>query len=254
MKCPTCGNNLQIEEETCSYCGGVNPYFASHREEMDHYRREFAHAKRQAQMRSSRFQFTTVKLSVIAILVALNLLLFFAIASVPYSLWKYTIRKDIEKNKTQYMELLKSYEENGEWIELNVLCSEKELHYDDDFDEFEAVNSAGYYYGAILSQLISLYEEGYKDTSYAIERIADSMESWYAEAYRIEMTSEWYDNRYTAVHKDALLRMEEDLHAVLSAYLGMTKEEVSALFDYSKAKKIQIIGEKVAFIDESNKE
>ena len=71
MKCQHCGNNLNIEDRFCPYCGQPNPFAVKHQEEMDRYEKDYQETKEDVLEQSSRFNRHTVRITIIAVLVAL---------------------------------------------------------------------------------------------------------------------------------------------------------------------------------------
>ena len=45
MKCKYCGNNLNIEDKFCPYCGRPNPFAQKHQEEMERYEKDYSETK-----------------------------------------------------------------------------------------------------------------------------------------------------------------------------------------------------------------
>ena len=89
MKCKHCGSNLNIEDKFCPYCGEPNPYATLHQKEMDKYKKDYQATKRDVLEQSSRFNRRTVKVTIIAIMVALIaavMVLIFNVDNIRY--WK----------------------------------------------------------------------------------------------------------------------------------------------------------------------
>ncbi|MGN0156099.1 MAG: hypothetical protein ACI39N_02540, partial [Lachnospiraceae bacterium] len=72
MKCKYCGANLAIEDEKCPFCGKPNPFMTKHRSEMKRFTKEFEKTKSEVIEKSNRFNSWTIRVTVIAVLVALN--------------------------------------------------------------------------------------------------------------------------------------------------------------------------------------
>ena len=73
MKCPFCGANLSLEDEKCPYCGTPNPEGCRHQENLHHYQAEFEKTKQDVYTTSKRFAHLSVKTTIIAILILLNI-------------------------------------------------------------------------------------------------------------------------------------------------------------------------------------
>ena len=245
MKCPTCGANLQIEDEKCSFCGNPNPFAVKHRQDMKHYHQEFQKTKKEVEQKTNRFTFVTVKVTVIIALIVLTIGVSYLKEEGYYRIEANRIRRDIEKNRQSYDAQMAAYEEEGDWLGLYAFYNAKEFYYDsENFREYMAVYNASFEYKTILDYIT----RGYSDSDYynagAVSRwIADCLDRFYGYEQRISYSGEYYNDSYAPEHMDALARMREDLDAVLMTYCHLTKEELELLPDYSTAKKQSLIEE-----------
>ncbi|MDD6811419.1 MAG: zinc ribbon domain-containing protein [Lachnospiraceae bacterium] len=244
MKCPSCGANLQIEDERCPFCGKENPFAAKHRSDMYYYDQEFHKTRQAVEQKTNLFTMTAVKISVIAVLAVLNLGMFYLVKEGPYEIWKWQVHRDIQTHLAEYDSRMEKYEKEGNWEAINAFYNEKELHMDENFREYSILYYASGDYGYVLSILMNYSEENeYTNAEYSGSRIAQILDDFYACADRTNYESEYYDACYTGEHREALMHLKTDMEAILMAYANLTEEEVKALPDYSETKKKSLIME-----------
>ncbi|MCM1387230.1 MAG: zinc ribbon domain-containing protein [Bacillus sp. (in: Bacteria)] len=245
MKCPTCGANLQIEDEKCPFCQNPNPFAQKHRQDMRRYHQEFQKTKREVEQKTNRFTSVTVKITVIIILAVLIAVMVYMKRDGYYMIQMNRTRKDIQMNKESYAAQLTAYEEEGNWLELYAFYNIKELYLDSDsFRPYMAVYSASYNYKGIVDYITRYYSDSnYYSPKEVTRWFAEYLDGFYDYAQRTSYAGEYYDACYTPEHQEALMRMWEDLDALLITYCHLTEEELSLLPDYSTAKKGSLIEE-----------
>ena len=245
MKCPTCGANLQIEDEKCSFCGNPNPFALKHRQDMKHYQQEFQKTKKEVEQKTNRFTFVTVKVTVIIALIVLNIVVSYLKEEGYYRLQANRIRRNIEKNRQSYDAQMAAYEEEGDWLGLYAFYNAKEFYYDSDSSrEYMAVYNASFNYKGILDYITrSLSDSEYYNAGEVSRWLADYLDRFYDYEQRVSYSGDYYDDSYMPEHREALASMREDLDAVLMTYCHLTEEELELLPDYSTAKKQSLIEE-----------
>lgn len=244
MKCPTCGANMQIENEKCPFCGNPNPFAVKHQEDMKYYHSEFQKTREEVEQKTGRFTSAAVKIPVIIILVILIFALVNTRRDIELTIRTYKIEKDIKLHEQEYREALDAYELAGDWVGLSTFYSEKRLSYVDTFEEYITIRYAASVYGSIMADIMRYTEDStYYNAKNLSQRIAENLERFYKNIYRIGYENEYYDAQYAPVHKEALERINEDMEAVLLAYGHLTKEELDKLPDYSVSMKSSLIEE-----------
>lgn len=244
MKCPTCGANLQIEDEKCPFCQNQNPFAVKHRQQMRYYHREFQETKQKVEKKARHFNALTAKITMIAVLLAMIIGMIYIRNEGPYRIWLSGVKKDIAQNAAAYEAQLRAYEQEGEWLSLYAFYNTRNLSCTSEFREYSLFSFMIFDYKSILAG-VSRYIEEPENLSAAESAalIAGHLDSFYKYVERIGYESGYYDDNYTPEHQEAYARIREDLEAVLSVYCHLTEEELALLSDYSVSKKSALIEE-----------
>lgn len=243
MKCPTCGTNLQIEDETCPFCGNPNPFAVKHNQDMRHYRQEFQETKREVERRTLHFNSFTARIAVIAVLLVMVMGMVFAINDGAYYLWSSRVKKDVAKNAEKYRAELNVLEEAGEWRRLHAFYDAKSLDSTRDLKDYTVLYFMIYDYKSILNEITRLQEGDVDDMAAAASEMSSHLDNFYKAVGRVSYESAHFDACYSTAHVASYERMQEELEAVLSVYCHLTDEEISLLPDYSLVKRAGLIEE-----------
>ena len=111
MKCPNCGSNLTIDDDKCQFCGQANPFAVKHRREMKRFTSEFNKTKATVLKESRKVNHWAAKITLIAVLVALNaVIMYFNVESygVENSLTEEGLKQIILHIKNSWMNMRKS--------------------------------------------------------------------------------------------------------------------------------------------------
>lgn len=243
MKCPTCGTNLQIEDETCPFCGNPNPFAVKHNQDMRHYRQEFQDTKREVERRTLHFNSFTARIAVIAVLLVMVMGMVFAINDGAYYLWSSRVKKDVAKNAEKYRAELNVLEEAGEWRRLHAFYDAKSLDSTRDLKDYTVLYFMIYDYKSILNEITRLQEGDVDDVAAAASEMSSHLDNFYKAVGRVSYESAHFDACYSTTHVASYERMQEELEAVLSVYCHLTDEEISLLPDYSLVKRAGLIEE-----------
>lgn len=245
MKCVNCGASIQIEDDKCPFCGTPNPFAVQHRQDMQQYRMEFQDTKKKVEQRSNRFTALSVKLTVIAVLFAAVIGMIYMLDDGVYDIRMHQILSELARNREEYSERLASYEREGDWNLLYDFYVENSLSYDETFKEYYVLYYAGFDYTFVVEYLMHYREEpDYYSAEDVAKWIAGQLEGFYDCVNRSgNFSSDFYDECYTDVHKEALERIGRDMEALLITYAGLTREELDTLQDYSRSRQIAIIEE-----------
>lgn len=243
MKCPTCGANLQIEDEKCPFCGNPNPFAVKHNQDMRQYRQEFQETKREVERRTLHFNSFTARIAVIAMLLVMVLGMVFAINDGAYYLWSSRVKKDVAQNAEKYRGELNALEEAGEWRRLHAFYDAKSLDSTRDLKEYTVLYFMIYDYKSVLNEITRLQEGDVDGLAAAASKMSSHLDNFYKSVGRVSYESAYYDDCYSKTHVASYERMQEELEAALSVYCHLTDEEISALSDYSLVKRAGLIEE-----------
>lgn len=245
MKCPTCGANLQIEDEICPFCQNPNPFAVKHRQDMQYYHQEFQETKQNVEEKARRFHSLTAKITVIAVLFAMVVGMIYIGSEGPYRIWASGVRKEIARNVGDYRAKLDAYEQEGDWLSLYAFYDARNLtYYSEEFREYSILYFMIFEYRCTLNVIFRYRAEPERySTAERATLIASHLDSFYRSVERIGYESDYYDINYTPEHQDAYARIREDMEAVLTAYCDLTEEEILLLPEYSISKKAVLIEE-----------
>ena len=127
-----------MEEAKCAYCGTINPYFKKHREDMYQFRQEYEKTKEQVIEKSSRFAGNSVKITIIAVLVAINILMIFLVGNV-WGIMNSFDKMSAERNADMHRTRLETYELERNYLELTDYYEEHSLYGSDTLNDFDIV-------------------------------------------------------------------------------------------------------------------
>lgn len=248
MKCQNCGANLTIDDEVCSFCGAANPFAAKHRREMRHFTREFNRTKSDVLTKSRHHSKWAAKITLIAVMVALNMLVWFLIAN-SYEVEAFMIGRNIDANYLVHKARLDEYEADRDFIGLNTYYEQNQLYYSDSLDEYEAVRN-------VCSNFSYLYE-------YVMELVTEEDFEYYTKEQRLESIVELmdyiyeyskpreYDNpdRYNAQHQECMNDIVALMEDLIQTYMNISDEDMEGFWELSKARR-QILLEEGLGINE----
>lgn len=234
MKCHSCGYELHIEDEKCPHCGKANPYYQKHRADMGKYEQDFSAVKQDVYKKTGFFTGLTVKITMIAVLVALEL------SVLVFHHYSWDIRRawyenKAEKHVEEYTEKLDELEQSGRYIEFAIFYETNRLHSCDAYAEYRKVQRMCDSYRTVYHDFMQLnVEDSFVTTEEKMVQLCDDLERLYEASERKE-----YDAAecFGEQHMQAMEDMLEDVKAFLVTYAGLTKEEAENFSNLSNARK-----------------
>lgn len=243
MKCKHCGNNLQIEDAYCPYCGEPNPFAVRHQHEMQRFSREFQETKKNVLEQSSRFNRRTVRITILAILVAACAVMALLCAradDIRYMLEEKRIGADAEK----YRQTIDGMMEERDYTGVYVYMNQNHLSWTDALKEYDAVYVTSMYYTRLYENVMILAEKAgneerysYYDNEELIEEIAMEINFIYEEMKE----DEYYPERYTDDKKAYMNDLAETVGLLLVRYMHITEEEAEQFPSLSKARRTVLL-------------
>lgn len=237
MKCTQCGGNIDMEDERCPYCGVENPYFKKHRAEMFRFRQDYEKTKEEVLKNNSRFAGMSAKITVIAILLAVDILLIF-LASNSWSL-SYVLQKSkVNRQAAKHRAVLEQYEADRDYLSLSEYYSDNLLYSCDALDDFDTVQRVCNYYSDVYTYLVVLGQEDendYMTVEKKIEYICSNLDYLYRALEPGEYDS---PEEYQGSHKELLDQIEQDIKVMLITYANITEEEAERFPKLSSGRRI----------------
>lgn len=244
MKCRKCGSNLAIDDERCLFCGAENPFAAKHRSQMRQFTKEFHETKAEVMHKSKRLNQWTVKITLIAVLLAASLGLLFFIDNI-YSFERFLNERKINANIDWYREQLDTLEENRDYIALACFWEDYDLYDCDNLDEYEKVvrccSSFQYVYQYTMDVVLTEETDYYSHEDRA-GYAADNVNYVYEYAVKTEYADE---EQYSRRHQACMDDLVEDMEAFIQTYYGLTDEEIESFSELSEAKRQVLMEEGV---------
>ena len=250
MKCKYCGGNLTLEQAYCPHWGRPNEEAAEHVKDMEHYKSNFEDTKSDVYEVAEKNTEIMSHMIIITVLVILCVVVF-VVSARSWSIHRGLLQFDAGIRQGSYMKQMEQYLEDEDYIGLSAFC---DRHYirpyssNNSYEKYQLLMEASgayrYFYESLMkavtinsgnvSILPGLYED-ISDYYEQLERILHPVDNDYrAKQYR-ELPEE---------QKEAILRMEENVKALLQTYFDMTPEEAENFGTMSNAQKILFLEEK----------
>lgn len=241
MKCEYCGSDLSIEYEKCPYCDALNPFYEAHRKDMKAYARKYAATEKQVVEKTNRFAKKSVRITIIAVLVIINLVFGILFANI----WEIRNKMHENANKrdaAKTVQMANDLEFSKDYLNFDALMDEKYYsYYKGPHNEFSMVMPAADDYVAIVKEIARLVDgSAYGNESEIADSIGRRLDYLYRD--RDEINKATYEaERYAKRHRDAVEDIVNETHKILAAYLGLDKETVDSFEEMTSAERKMII-------------
>lgn len=240
MNCKYCGGTLSLEDHFCPHCGKPNEHAKQHAKDMETYKSRFDTTQGEVYKVTRNYSEITAHAVIITVLVVLILVVLFVTRSA------YAIKRNIhdlqsKRYEKEYTETMDQYLEEEDYLGFHAFCEARDIRvYTEGYESYAVIMRAADHYAYIYDNLFEMMEaeaESLKDSR--MESLAAYCDN-FAKA-RENMDSYPVDEAYT---EQVLQRMEEDVEALLRAYLGLTKEEAEGFSKLSKAQRMVLLEQK----------
>ena len=189
---------MQIEDEKCPFCANPNPFAVEHRQDMQRYHREFQETRQEVEKKARHFNSLTAKVTVIAVLFAMVIGMIVIENEGPYRIWSNHLHRDISKNEQEYREILRTYEQEGDWQSFYAFYDAQNIGFADVIREYRGLYFMCSDYKCILNEFTRYDAENeYDSGTAAASRIAAYLDSFYKAAHRISYEGQYYEESYT---------------------------------------------------------
>ena len=234
VNCKNCGAPLSLEEAYCPHCGTPNPEAQEHLKKLSQLDQAFKKAQFEVKSEVSKSKSGYRVLVILAMVLAVNLLLF------PFHEQSYKIADKILEHKTSKKVILSTMNdllEQGEYIEMGVYADKFDLSYHE-FGSYTSFSNLTYDYRSLIENMtIYLYgKDPYDDPLVrSCQRIKDFKAdyAWYLRSVE--------DEKMKAYAKD----LNDEFDAFLKVYLHLTQEDIDQIEDMSDSALLLRISERM---------
>lgn len=243
MKCEHCGNNLQIEDSFCPYCGQPNPFAVRHQKEMQHFTREFQKTRQDVLEQSSRFNRRTVRITILAILVAACAVMAFLCASSDEIRYRREEKK-IEAEAEKHAAAIDTLMEQRDYAAVHAYMDRNHLSYTRALDEYDAVYLTSMYYTRLYENLMILLIKSHNAEMYKYYKQDELIEDIAAGVGAISEAMKEDENHPEEFTEDKTAYMDDLSAAVrqlLIRYMHITGEEAEQLPSMTQARRTVLL-------------
>lgn len=231
MKCQHCGNNLNIEDKFCPYCGQPNPFAVKHQEEMERYEKDYEETKEDVLEQSSRFNRHTVRITIIAVMVALIAVTCVLFAKADDIRWWY-MEKSIEAEAPAHRTAVEQLMAERDYLGMYSYFGRSRITYTSSLREYDAVYESSMYYKMFYDNLMTLQAKKtdpdryrYYTESELIEDISKNIHSVYETMVPQEYNQEAYQEDKMAYMED----LRDQMEVMVSGYFGISPEKAEEM-------------------------
>ena len=238
MKCKYCGNNLNIEDKYCPYCGKANPFAKKHQQEMDRFARDYEETKQDVLEESSRFNRKTVRITIIAVLVALIAVAFILVVKADdIRYWQED--RAIETRADEHSANIESLMADRDYTAVYHYMNDNHLTYSRALRKYDAVYDTSFRYNMFYENLMTLQLKKadsekyryYTDTE-LIEDISKNIHSVYEFMTPQEYNKEAYEGECMEYMED----LRDEVEILTAGYFGLTMEEARSMREMNQAR------------------
>ena len=243
MKCEHCGSNLQIEDSFCPYCGQPNPFAVRHQREMQHFTKEFQKTRQDVLEQSSRFNRRTIRITILAVLVAACAVMAFLCATadeIRYS----QAEKKIAAEADRYRKEISVLMEKRDFVGLYTYMERNHLSYSEALHEYDAVYLTSMHYARLYEDLMILLAKAHDSEAYTYYREEELIEDIARVVGSISEAMEendWHPEEFTEEKKAYMEDLRDTAGSLLVRYMHITEEEAEQLSSMSEARRAVLL-------------
>ena len=238
LKCKNCGNNLNIDDARCPFCGSENKIAAKHREDMLKYSTDYGETKERVIKSSGNVNRKAIRITVIAVTIAAIAILtavLINIDDIAYKHYHESVKGDLAEEQAAIDELIAK----EDYISLNRLIQSKQLTgvrnwEEDQYDVLSLTEKYNQVFMAVMNSMC--------DDFVNIHRNAETIES---EVINFEDTL-YFSKNIPEKYKEYVEHMASDMRLMLKTYLNISEEKYNDIFltaDLSKENRVEMIEE-----------
>lgn len=247
MKCENCGADLCIDHQRCPYCGTANPYYKKHREDMNRYQQEFQETKQDVYRVTNRYTGLSVRITIVAVLVALNALAFFGREVLADQIsYEMQCSRDVRQADAFHTEL-ERMEQEGDYIGITQFCNSHNVWRVDALDDFSQIRivcgNYEYIYYAVMKLVYYSKHDPERDIEYQLDLIDSSLKEIYQAMDRQDSYGD--DSAYSGSHKEGMEKCLEQIYALLYTYCNVSREDLQKFPELTSVQRRMILEEGV---------
>lgn len=231
MKCEHCGYNIQIEDRFCPYCGQPNPFAVQHQREMQRFSNEFLKTKEEVLEQSSRFNRRTVRITILAVLVAACAVMGFLCVRADDIRWM-KMEKQAAAEAPKYRKALEDMMNERRYADVYYYMNRNQLSYADAFREYDAVYMSSADYAMFYEDLMTLIAKSHGGEAYAYyseEELMENIARHITEIYDGMEENEYHPEEYTEEKKAYMSDLADTAVDLLVRYIPLTEEEAEQI-------------------------
>ncbi len=231
MKCKHCGNNLNIEDRFCPYCGEPNPYAVKHQQEMDRFERDYEETKQDVLEESSRFNRHTVRITILAVMVALIALMSFLFVKADDIRWWQEDRK-IESQASMHIANIEELMDERDYMGVDSYFSRNRLTYTKTLRKYDAVYTTSMAYRMFYDNLIVLQMKktnGEKYKYYTEGEIIEDIAQNLSRLYESMKPEDYNPEAYEGNRMEYMEALRDHVEVMVSGYFGISLEEAQGM-------------------------
>ncbi len=230
MKCQHCGNNLNIEENFCSYCGQPNPFAVKHQEAMRRFEKDYERTRKDVLEQSTRFNRHTVRITILAVLVALIAATTILLVKADDIRW-WRMEKRIEAQAALHRETIARLMDDRDYLGLYSYFTKNDIRFTDAFREYDTVSDSAFQYRQFYTNLMMLQAKKTDADAFRYYSVPDLLEGMAQEIHRINECLEpqsYNEAAYTAEKMAFVEGVRDRVETMAESYFGLSREEVLA--------------------------
>lgn len=238
MKCTSCGYNLGLEDNWCPHCGTKNMQAAMHNQDMEIFNKEFEETLDEVKNNSRKFNYFTVKITVIAALVALIAITIILIIN-SSGIVQFRTNRRIKKNLKTYVATIEEYEKNRDPQGFMMYSDANKLIYSNvkEMEKYDTAYQISRYYCLICEDIARLVDERQMTGNYytmdnCIERIQKNVAYMKSSCERKEYNEKDFEG-LEGEYIDYLVKLTED---TVKVHFNLTDEEAEEMWDMGTGK------------------
>ena len=230
MKCQHCGNNLNIEENFCPYCGQPNPFAIKHQEAMRRFEKDYERTKKDVLEQSSRFNRHTVRITILAVLVALIAATTVLLIKADDIRW-WRVEKRVEAQAELHREAIGRLMDEHDYLGVYSYVTRNDIRYTDAFRDYDTVSDSSFQYRQFYTYLMMLQAKKTDPDAFRYYSESELLENMAGDIYRINECLKPLDYNkaaYTAEKMAFVEGVRDRVETLAESYLGLSREEALA--------------------------